>query len=206
MPARLDDVWPWSPDLIVVYVGWNDHWNSLTGRTDAELASLRVFEPFHARLQHAHTYWVLARLVGAALGRSRREPVRCECPWMTSATTSGRLPIRQSSTTAGLCLSRRRRPWRKAGSPIGPSAFRQYYEMTRAEIHNIPATHRQYTDAVREVAAQEGQFVLDLAIAWPEQSTELFRSDCVHLTEQGHQRAAEGLIELWQVAIARGAR
>ena len=84
------------------------------------------------------------------------------------------------------------------------SAFRQYYEMTQAEIHNIPATHRQYTDAVREVAAQEGQFVLDLASIWPEQSTELFRSDCVHLTEQGHQRAAEGLIELWQVAIARG--
>jgi hypothetical protein len=39
---RLRDVWPWKPDLIVVYFGWNDHWKSLNGQTDRELVERQV--------------------------------------------------------------------------------------------------------------------------------------------------------------------
>jgi lysophospholipase L1-like esterase len=196
---RLDDVWPWKPDWLVVYFGWNDHWNSLTGRTDAELASLRVFQPVHEWLQPFHTYWAAARLVDAGEAAAR-----------VSTRRTPRVPLDDYRANLEQMAAAARRHECRVVFVTAPTAlvdgqlpqwafpfFQQYYEMTPGEVDAIPAVHRQYNDMVRQVAARSGELVLDLAEAWrPDESAGYFRRDGIHLTEQGHAAAARALFDL----------
>jgi lysophospholipase L1-like esterase len=201
---RLDDVWDWEPDWLVVYFGWNDHWNSLTGRTDAELASLRVFEPWQARLQQFHIYWAMSRIVG---GRNR--------PRNMQARTV-RVPLAEYGENLKQIAAAAQQRGCRVVYITAPTAFvedqlpdwiypffGEYYEMSPEEIRAIPAVHRQYNELVRQTAAETGQLVLDLEAIWPpEQSAFRFRRDCIHLTEKGHEDAARALFELWMTSTA----
>ena len=196
---RLETVWPWKPDLLVVYFGWNDHWNSLTGYTDKELAAQRVFEPAHSILQHLHIYRAaqafLARQPAVrtdTLSRTVRVPLPDYFENLRAmAGQSERHNCQIVFVTAPTAFVKQRLPeW------IYPF-FAQYYEMSENEIRALPDTHRQYNDAVRQVASNTSGLLLDLAEEWTtENSAGNFRQDCIHLSEQGHADMAKALFRL----------
>jgi hypothetical protein len=69
---RVEEVMAWRPDLLIVYFGWNDHWKSPNGNTDAYVAaSLRIFSGPERVFQHSRIYWALARLLAPARAPSR---------------------------------------------------------------------------------------------------------------------------------------
>ncbi len=63
--------------------------------------------------------------------------------------------------------------------------------MPPPQVAEIPKTHRDYNERVRKVAsAHSHTTVCDLESALGT-SAAWYRSDCIHLSEEGHRRAAE---------------
>jgi lysophospholipase L1-like esterase len=198
---RLDDVWPWKPDLLVAYFGWNDHWNALTGHTDVQLAALNASRPIRGLVERLHTYEALSGLF------SRPSPTR-DPP----ATRTVRVPLadyRQNLEQIVTQAQEQKCPviLVTAATPLTPDQipdwfyvfFDTYYQMSASEVAAIPDTHEQYNDVVRRVAEERGVPLLDLAKAWSQQpSDDRFRADLTHLTEKGHADAAQALYELWR--------
>lgn len=203
---RLRNIWPWHPDLIVVYFGWNDHWKSLNGQTDRELVERQLLsDKAKSWMGKSRLVWSLysLRIKFAPPVPINRSPVRvppedyrenlrqilgeveqhgCKVVFITapSAFLEGQMP-----------------PW-------AFGFFGQIYQMPPNDVLRIPQTHEKYNDIVREVAGSSSSaFVLDVASEWSgpsqvERHIELFRGDRIHLKETGHQEIAEQLFELWK--------
>jgi hypothetical protein len=73
--------------------------------------------------------------------------------------------------------------------------FGEFYKMTPQQVADIPQTHNLYNDATRSVISPfKNCSVCDMDKVFDHQSN-LFRSDCIHLSEVGHQKAAELIAE-----------
>ncbi len=195
---RLEDVWKWQPDLLLVYFGWNDHWNSLNGCTDSQLASRPLITGPVRQFRHWHTYWFLSRLIPPAHSSRRVDSARTlRVPPNEYRENLCRIiaeaDLHQCRTvllTAPTAFQQQRLPaW------VYPF-FHENYEMTSAEIAAIPRTHEQYNQIVRQVAEQQSKMVVDVAARWkPEENAFRFRSDCIHLTDQGHAEIAQAVYD-----------
>jgi lysophospholipase L1-like esterase len=193
---RLQDVWKWQPDLLLVYFGWNDHWNALNGCADSQLTSQQPIEWLYPQIRRLHIYWLLTRLcqpdqTPRRIGNVRTPRVPLNeyrenlCKIITEADQRGCQTVLLTAPTA---FEQQRLPaW-------AYSFFAQFYEMTTGEISDIPRNHEQYNEIVRQVAAQRSTVIVDVAAEWkPEASSSRFRSDCIHLTEQGHAEVARAV-------------
>jgi lysophospholipase L1-like esterase len=196
---RLDDVWAWRPDLLVVFFGWNDHWKSLNGCTDRELADRQKLGAAQEWLGYSRIYWTAY----SALARPRRRDDR-------GAPVRVPLDDYQNNLTEILRQARRRQC--QVLMITAPTAlvegqlpawvypfFGRWYNMSLEEILAIPKTHAQYNEVVRRVAAEHRDAaLLDLAASWPQVDTSArFRNDSIHLTEAGHEAVAAAMFELW---------
>lgn len=198
---RLETLWPWNPDLLVVYFGWNDHWKSLNGRTDAELAESIAMPRLQQLLQISRLYWTFASLRNRSPDAQdlSNAPVRVPLPdyrdnlqTIISEAQSRGCP--QIFITAPTALVEGRLPTWMA------DYYAKFYAMSSEQCQAIPSTHNQYNAVVREVAADHNSAaLLDLAKLWiPSESQGRFRKDGIHLTEAGHREAAQSLFELWR--------
>ena len=197
---RLETVWPWKPDLIVVYFGWNDHWNSLTGYTDKELAARSEFEPARSIFQRSHIYRATQTLL------ARKQPVPTD-----NRSRTLRVPLPDYLENLNEIAEQAEQHNCRIVFVTAPTAFvqerlpewvypffAQYYEMSADEIQALPDTHRQYNNAVRKVTQNTSCLLLDLALEWSaEKSAGNFRQDCIHLSDQGHTNMAKALFQLW---------
>lgn len=202
---RLDELWHWQPDLLIVYFGWNDHWKSLNGQTDRQLAQRQLLsDKARSWLGMSRIYWCMYTFRNklAPPTSPRRAPVRVppedyrenletilrsaqqhDCPAVfitaPSAFLEGQVPA-----------------WAYA-------FFGQIYLMSPQEVSEIPSTHARYNEVVREVAASSPQAILvDVAAQWStpeaiENHPDRFRGDRIHLKEAGHQALAEQLYQRW---------
>lgn len=198
---RVEEVMAWQPDMLIVYFGWNDHWKSLNGKTDAYVAeSRRVAGNLEQYLQKLHLYWMLSNLLSPT-ARS-----------IVSTASPMRVPLEQYDANLrriGEAAKQRSCQFLLITAPTAfvddhmPDwAFRffaELYHMNEEEIRSIPEIHRQYNDIVREIGRDlDHAVVADLARLW--QGDDLwgrFRSDCIHLTEKGHRDAAEAILNAW---------
>lgn len=180
----LERVAAWQPDAVVVYFGWNDHWRAQGGLTD--------------ELQYAlgHGPKTLA-LVRAVWGRTRAATTRVPLERYAENLEAIRTTVAEWGATPIFITA--------------PSAFRsgampnwtyqffgQFYGMERDAVDSIPALHRAYLDVVREVAARPPARLVDAAAAFEKATlptTQLFRTDSIHLRQAGHEQMAELVTE-----------
>lgn len=205
---RLADVWPWQPDLLIVYFGWNDHWKSLNGQTDRELRQRQLLsEQAQSWLGKSRLFWSLhaIRIDLAPPVPINNAPVRVP----PDDYRSNLLRILSEAeerdcdvvfvTAPSAFLEDRMPRW-------AYEFFADVYRMQPAQIADIPSTHRRYNEIVREVADSHPRgHLLDVAADWQteqEKLPERFRGDRIHLTEAGHQQLAEQLYQLWKEEFA----
>ena len=203
---RLDDVWPWDPDLVAVYFGWNDHWKSLNGQTDRQVMERqRLGEQAQTWLGKSRLFWCLYSLRRA----------------MPQPAPLAQAPVRVPSDDYRDNLQAIVQQCEAHGCDVvlitAPSAFLpgrvpdwayqffgNIYHMSADEITNIPRTHAKYNEIVREVAeSSPSAFLLDVASTWSASEEfnllpQRFRGDRIHLTEDGHQALAQQLLEKWR--------
>jgi lysophospholipase L1-like esterase len=153
-------------DAAVVYFGWNDHWRS-TGTTDPEYAgwqagtSLRLARLFRRRADVAPL-----RLPLEAYRATLADLVR-------DLQRAGVRPV-LVAPPSNLTRESRQRLLQTGYLSAGDDAV---------------ALHRQYIDALREVADETGAEVLDAAriFAALDRPTDLLLRDGIHLTDLGHR-------------------
>ncbi len=195
--AQLDMIERLEPDVVVVYFGWNDHWNSLNGSSDRELFERTALaRQTQSVLGAYNTYWIARSLFAAR-----------PTPGPQTASTV-RVPLIDYQQNIRIMAERFQRWDCKAVFVTAPSAFvegrlpdwaspffAQYYNMTPQQVTDIPKTHERYNQTLRDVAVHfENCTVCDLDAVFKNQPA-LFRSDCIHLSELGHQQAAQSVAD-----------
>ncbi len=207
---RLADVWPWQPDAIIVYFGWNDHWKSLNGQTDRDVMQRQLLsDQARSWLGKSRLFWCLYSLrtklappvsVSRAPARVPPEHYRENLQnILREAEQRGSKTIFITAPSA--FLDRQMPPW-------AFSFFGQIYKMSPQDVMNIPRMHARYNDVVRDVAqSSSSAALLDMARKWSatsevEKYPDRFRSDRIHLTDAGHQEIAEQLYVLWKEKLA----
>ena len=205
---RLQTLWPWEPDVVLVYFGWNDHWKSLNGQTDQDTMQRQILSD-RARtwLGKSRIFWCMysLRTKLAPLKSIRDAPVRVPLAHyqenlqeILASTNERDLPV--IFITAPSAYREGKVP------PWSYEFFGQFYGMSPEEVASIPQTHRQYNEVVRQITeANSSAYLVDVAAAWGRdedepKDPERFRSDRIHLTEQGHQEIAEQLLQRWNEA------
>lgn len=206
---RLQDVWSWDPDVLLVYFGWNDHWKSLNGQTDRDVMQRqKLGAKASSWLGVSRLFWCLYTL--------RTQLV----PPVSMDVAPVRVPPQDYSQN----LQEIVRAAEQRDCPVilitAPSAFLpgnvprwaydffgQIYWMSPQEVARIPETHDEYNDVVRAVTqSSPSAFLMDIADQWSspamiEKHPELFRADRIHLTEAGHQEISDQLRDLWREQI-----
>ncbi len=205
---RLEDLWPWQPDVIVVYFGWNDHWKSLNGGPDRDVMQRQMLSnETQARLSHLRLFQCLRTMYEANWNNKQQDMAASVARVPLDHYRQNLESIRKQSlahncptifVTAPSAFDEDQMPhW-------AYDFFGQFYQMSPNEIAAIPATHAQYNDVVRSVATCcENAFLLDVAKHWAEpleqrQASERFRQDRIHLTESGHLQLAKLLFDAWK--------
>lgn len=183
------DVLPLRPAIATFYYGWNDHWIGF-GLEDREVgAALDALRPVQElRLsQLLFKSWLLYR------SRERSAwPLRVELPdfrrnlreMVSRSREAGVVPVLLTAPTS-----------------IEPGSEPPYLgQRWLHDIRDMVPLHRRYADAVREVAAEEGAPLCDLAAhfeALPagERRSTYMRSDGIHFTARGDEKLAGFLFE-----------
>ncbi len=185
--ARLD------PQVVIVYFGWNDHWNSLNGCSDRELFErTELARRAQSIFDSYHTYWLAHSLVGNRTPQGRPKSI------------SVRVPLDNYEENLRT-MAERFSEWNcKAVFVTAPSGFvagdvpqwayeffANYYQMAPQQVADIPKTHDLYNETIRRaIGSFEHCTVCDLDRAFANEQSH-FRSDRIHLSEAGHQRAAK---------------
>lgn len=174
------------PDAVTVYFGWNDHWSAWSAPDKDFSADL---DRRWRRLKLAESSRVL-QAVSFVLDKTAGPP----------GPRRG-APPRVSLEDYGANLRRIVAACRAAGArPLlltAPSSLTPEHPVARALVEEsrnfddaarLPATHEAYNAAVRDVAAETGADLVDLAADFAG-APELF-TDGIHLSARGHERAA----------------
>ena len=186
-----------SPDVVTIYFGWNDHW--LYEKTDHQRMALRV-NPFAAAtlrgVRSKRIYALLARAVqrhAAPKGPDGKTP-RVPLPdYRLTLEALIDFIRQQGAPPLGRPAPRRARtpPPVKTGHARSPE---------EAEI-----LHDEYVEATRQTARKANATLLDLAaiFAGPENDP-LFSHDGIHFTEDGLQRIASEIDALLRAMVRDG--
>ena len=184
------------PDLALIYFGWNDHWlhfgapdrlqrlpRSRLVQARSLLARFRLFQL---------TSWAVAKARAAA--RSEAPAGAGEgCPACRVP-----LPEFRDNLRAMIALSREH-----GAEPVlitAPSGARRGEEAAAFLLESgmapdgdwVLARHREYAEAVREIATEEKVILVDAAAEFERPGDAgLFWSDNIHLTEPGLDRLTE---------------
>ncbi|MEW6741873.1 MAG: GDSL-type esterase/lipase family protein [Planctomycetota bacterium] len=178
-----------APDLGVVYYGWNDHWQAYGG-SDREKAASTAPRLLLRKLGSSRLVRWLARRAAAVLSRPLDKPrVSLE-------------EYRENLAHIGECIG-------KGGGRVvlltAPSAHERLgvpdYLVEQgfaASKEQVLELHRRYNDVVREVAREQGWFLLDLDAdsAAVDDPASIFLADGIHFTPRGLQWVATCLAEL----------
>lgn len=199
------------PDLITVRYGWNDHFvtqggskafhepASSVGRALEEIGLHTALYPFMLRLGFEMRAWESAR--------GEKQPVKMPSEWIPT------IPVEEYQQNlrriVGLGRDRGARVWlltsphafvtnENAGREAGPNAWTAKAILGFngiATFARLVEIHEMYNQAAREVGAELGVPVVDMAAVYREHAKEhLFTSvDVAHPTQQGHDLEAETL-------------
>lgn len=175
------------PDVVTVFYGWNDHWlgdrpdslrmavrmNRLSGGLVEKLRRKRFFQLL------VYAADPVRRVARTGEGSDYRVPPE-EYRWnlkklVAEIRSAGALPIlvtapRSSELDASLASGKQGR-----------------------SVEEIIRAHDRYVAITREVAAASGADLVDLAAVLGGISTNFFRGDGIHLTQEGLTRVAEEL-------------
>ena len=210
---RLNDLWDWDVDLVLVYFGWNDHWKSLNGLTDRDLINRqRISERAQSWLGMSRLVWLLYSV------RTKLTPP------VPAAQSPVRVPLDDYRDNLKVIMDQCENENCPVFCITAPSAFLpnqipewafsffgQIYRMSPDEVAAIPATHSQYHEVVREIcSSREVATLVDVAEQWssPDQWDRLperFRGDRIHLTDQGHREIADLCFAAFQKRAAESA-
>lgn len=194
------------PDLVVVYFGWNDHWRSLNGCTDRELFERnRWIASTQTLLGNFHVYWMfyswaapstVARRTTEVVHTDRDKDAPVRVPPEEYRSNLNAIAERAASwngrvlyLTAPTAFENQKMPeW-------ADKFFGDFYQMSPLQVADIPAAHRRYNQQVRGLVQSQPNAVLcDLETPLSKDAAN-FRTDCIHLSEEGHRQAAELVAE-----------
>ena len=203
---RLEDLWDWDVDLVVVYFGWNDHWKSLNGLTDRDVFNREALS------RDAQSWIGMSRIVW--LLYSLRAKLTPPVPPSESPV---RVPLDDYRMNLAAILDDCEEHACPAMCVTPPSAFLpnqlpqwaftffgQIYRMSVEEVASIPETHANYHMVVRDLCEnREIATLADAAGAWSaadqwDRMPERFRGDRIHLTETGHKELAAVCFEAFK--------
>lgn len=177
------------PDVVTIYFGWNDHWlawsvpdKDMARHLDRQWRTLKLVEK--SRLLQA-----LLRMADAVRGGrrlSKAAPMRVSLQDYEENLRAMVRMVRDSGGEAVLVTA----PTTLA--PRHPLA-RALCEQTRnfGDPERLSAVHADYNDVVRRVALEVGAPLADMAAAFSRmKDAEALFTDGIHLTAEGHRRAA----------------
>lgn len=187
------DVTKIRPDVVTIYYGWNDHWNSI-GINDEEVSRLNASGLF--TFQSLRTVQLLTK---AYVGFHRRqqdrpglrvpiESFRNNLIQMVAAARSmGTIPVLLTAPTS-----------HQKGRE--PSFFGLRWV---TDLDELVPRHREYVEIVRQVAKEKNVIVCDLAAEFDKLPKEvvnnkLFTEDGVHLADEGNKVIADLLFECFR--------
>jgi lysophospholipase L1-like esterase len=189
------DVSRWSPDVITVYFGWNDHWLARGYRDSQQRPPQAAVVSAAELLDHLRTYQLVslagAKLRTAQSAGAHRVELDEYADNLRQIVRAGRkLNAEVWLITAPHALD--------GGIPTYLTATREVDDPA-----GLIAMHGAYNDAVRQVAAELDAPLLDLdrELAGRPDKAALFDADHIHLSSAGKDLLAERLL---QMASARG--
>jgi lysophospholipase L1-like esterase len=177
----LESLMRYKPHYACIYFGWNDHWILPSGYADQ----------FHYDLLHSYKLVQLARIMWARVTDARDYRVPLDAYQANLAAMVKELKV--NNVVPVLIAA----PSGYGGKGMPQWAFQfyqQYYRMTAEEIKKIPATHKAYADVVAQVSQDSKAVFVDAQEHFNRTSPSMkpfFRSDLIHLTEQGHEALAD---------------
>lgn len=188
------DVAPLAPRVVTIHYGWNDHWLGfgVDDETAARLHRSWLYRLRWLRLAQLAEKLALGRAAEAASAEDapdRRRPLRVG-PAQFRHNLESMVDDARAAGVAPLLLT-------------APSAHRRGHEPRYlgirwiAELDELVPLHERYVAIVREVAAERGAALCDLAAAvaevpFPERAS-LFRGDGIHFTDAGAALVGETL-------------
>ena len=189
-----------NPDLVLIYFGWNDHWLNF-GVPDRlqRLAEGRAFQARNALLRARFfqlTSWAVAK--GRAAARSAAPAGFGE------SCESCRVPLTEFRNNLKAMVSLSRQRGAQTALITAPSGARRGSEVAAFVLEStmapdgdwVLARHREYAQAVREVAAEENAILVDaLAVFEQRADATFFWRDNIHLREPGLDLLAELVFE-----------
>jgi lysophospholipase L1-like esterase len=178
----------WSPDLVTVYFGWNDHWLAHGYRDSDQRAHAPKPSELQAQLERFRVFqflqWSESRLSAPAT------------PQMRVALDEYRSNLR---SIYQVCSERTINVW----YITAPDAFDigiSDYLRTSGEVidpSTVAELHDSYNEAVRTVTQDLDAVCLDLASQFePLDKSRLFLDDHIHLSESGRVMAGRALLQL----------
>lgn len=197
---RLKDFESLRPDVVVVYFGWNDHWRSLNGCTDRVLVERNKFAArTQTLLGHFHFYWLIYSLAAPLPKAQPVDPIvdaPVRVPLADYAENLTAIAQRVAAWNGRVLLLTAPSAFQEQHMPDwAGNFFGEFYQMSSQQVADIPKTHRQYNERVLSLAADlANTTAVDLDASFARDAS-LFRSDCIHLSEQGHALAAKLLAE-----------
>lgn len=189
------EVAKWSPDVITVYFGWNDHWLARGFRDSQQRPQASSVAAVTSWLDHSRTFQLVSLGVAQlrtaqAADQKRVELDEYEQNLRAMVEAGRKLNAQVWLITAAHALDR--------GIP-------DYLTRTREvdDIGGLIAMHERYNESVRRVGKELNAPLIDFAalVASRPDRLELFDDDHIHLSSQGKDLLAEQLLSM---AVERG--
>jgi lysophospholipase L1-like esterase len=175
---------PLEPDVVAVYFGWNDHWLAW-GAIDSQ----KHIDPRGEELRRNLRLLQLVQMARTALAGERPQPL-----------DQVRVPLDAYRENLRAICDRATQDGAKVVLITAPSAFDvkgvPEHLLARPFVRDaatLERLHREYNDAVREIAAERGALLFDLDRelgARPNRGV-LFLRDGIHMSEAGIVVVAE---------------
>lgn len=170
-------------NVVTLYFGWNDHWTQHR-RTDRQRMASRMgpiaaknLEAFRKKRIYVALSKAISRMREGRAGRSAVDFRVLRVPPVEYADTLRRLiaDVRANGAVPVVLTAPRR--------ALTHVLVQTQHSRSTAEAEKL---HDQYVEITRQVAAEEGAELLDLAamLAGPEYDTGYFMADGIHLTDE----------------------
>ena len=189
------DVLPYSPDVVLIYFGWNDHWLA-RGEPDSQkekggpwnavadsfVADSRVLQLTVRVSDYVHYKTTQSRSDrdGPPICRVSKDEYRANLEHIIDlCEQTGAIPVLLTA------------PTNQTEDNIQFLLIRRSMIRSPGEAVQL---HRQYNDVVRSIARERSVNLIDLDEAISGH-TQCFTKDGIHFTEKGHKEAAPILIE-----------
>jgi len=187
------DVTRIKPDVVTIYFGWNDHWNSI-GIDDEKVSRLNASPLFN--FQSLRSVQLLTKAyVGFHRRQRDRPPLRVPIGSFRNNLTE-MIDIARSMPAIPVLLT-------------APSSHQKGLEpgffalQWVTDLDELVPRHSEYVNAVRQVAKEKNVILCDLAAEFDklpkeEVKDKLFTEDGVHLTGEGNKVIADLLFDCFR--------